>query len=249
MVHTLVLMRHGESTWNQENKFTGWTDVPLSETGLAECKYGAEALKKSGLKFDYVYTSYLKRAIDTMNETLKGIDQQYLPVEKTWRLNERHYGALQGLNKAETAAKHGEEQVKIWRRAYNIPPPALEKSDPRWAGNEALYAKLPKDVCPTTECLADCIARVLPAWFDGIAPKLLDNKTVLIVAHGNSLRGLIKHLDNCTEAEILELNVPTAVPLVYELDDDLKPIKHYYLMSDAELKAKIDAVANQGKAK
>eukprot|EP00386_Alphamonas_edax_P011815 GDKI01037174.1.p1 GENE.GDKI01037174.1~~GDKI01037174.1.p1 ORF type:complete len:253 (-),score=117.79 GDKI01037174.1:372-1130(-) len=246
---TLVLIRHGESQWNKENRFTGWTDVPLSEIGEAEAKEGGKALREKGYKFDVVYTSVLKRAVHTAWSVLKELDQAYVPVVNTWRLNERHYGALQGLNKSETAAKHGEEQVLIWRRAYDIPPPALEKSDKRWPGNETMYKDVPKDVLPTTECLKDTIDRVLPFWFDHIAPSLLSGKTVLVAAHGNSLRGLVKHLDSMTPDAILKLNIPTGVPLVYELDENLKPLKHYYLLDEEQLKAKMDAVANQGKAK
>lgn len=249
MVHTLILIRHGESTWNKENRFTGWTDVPLSETGVQEALAAGEVIKEKGYKFDVAFTSVLKRAIHTCWSVLKETDQSYVPVINSWRLNERHYGALQGLNKTETAAKHGEEQVKIWRRAYAIPPPTLEKSDPRWPGNEPQYARVPKDALPVTECLKDTVERVLPLWFDSIAPEILSGKRVLIAAHGNSLRGLVKHLDNMSDKDVLELNIPTGVPLVYELDDNLAPIHHYYLMDEAALKAKMEAVAAQGKAK
>eukprot|EP01054_Gregarina_sp_Poly1_P004278 Gregarina_sp_Poly_1__4277@NODE_2328_length_2288_cov_740_944169_g637_i2_p1_GENE_NODE_2328_length_2288_cov_740_944169_g637_i2NODE_2328_length_2288_cov_740_944169_g637_i2_p1_ORF_typecomplete_len250_score51_34His_Phos_1/PF00300_22/2_7e44_NODE_2328_length_2288_cov_740_944169_g637_i213932142 len=249
MVYTLVLLRHGESTWNNENRFTGWTDVPLSETGATEALAAGQILKDKGYKFDIAFTSVLKRAIKTLWVVLDETDQNSVPVYNTWRLNERHYGALQGLNKAETAAKHGEDQVKIWRRSYNVPPPELDSSDERFPGNQELYKFLPKDACPKTESLETCIARVLPFWYDQIAPAILEVKKVLIAAHGNSLRGLVKHLDGMSEAEVLELNIPTGVPLVYELDDALKPIKKYYLLSEEELKAKMEAVANQGKAK
>ncbi|EZG79197.1 bisphosphoglycerate mutase [Gregarina niphandrodes] len=247
MVYKLVLVRHGESTWNKENRFTGWTDVPLSETGRQEALAAAEVLAAKGYKFDVAFTSVLKRAVTTCWSVLENTDQCAVPVEQSWRLNERHYGALQGLNKAETAEKHGEAQVKIWRRSYDVCPPALETSDERFPGNQALYSKLPKDCLPQTESLKTCIDRVLPYWQDTIAPQVLDGKNVLIAAHGNSLRGLVKHLDQMTEEQVLELNIPTGVPLVYELDENLKPIKHYYLMDEAELKARMDAVANQGK--
>lgn len=249
MVYKLVLLRHGESTWNKENRFTGWTDVPLSEAGEVEALAAAEVLKAKGYKFDVAYTSVLKRAVTTCWNVLKETDQCHVPVINSWRLNERHYGGLQGLNKAETAAKHGDEQVKIWRRSYNVPPPELETSDERYPGNQEIYKKVPKATLPVTESLETCIARVLPFWFDQIAPSIMEGKNVLIAAHGNSLRGLVKHLDSMSEAEILELNIPTAVPLVYELDENLKPIKHYYLMDEEELKKRMDAVANQGKAK
>lgn len=249
MVHKLVLIRHGESQWNLENRFTGWTDVPLSATGEVEAATAGQVLKEKGYKFDIAYTSVLRRAIETCWSVLKHSEQWSVPTHKYWRLNERHYGALQGLNKTETAQKHGEEQVKIWRRAYDVSPPALEKDDPRFPGNIELFKNVPADVLPATECLKDTVARVLPLWFDEIAPKIMDGKNVLVAAHGNSLRALCKHLDNMTEAEVLELNIPTAVPLVYELDDNLKPIKKYYLMDQSELEAKMAAVANQGKAK
>lgn len=249
MVYILVLLRHGESSWNKENRFTGWTDVPLSEEGEQEALAAGDTLKEKNYKFDIVYTSTLKRAIETTWMVLKRIDQQYLPIINTWRLNERHYGALQGWNKSETAAKHGEEQVKIWRRSYDIPPPPLESTDKRWPGNDPIYADIPKDVLPLTECLKDTVNRVLPFWFDYIAPAILTGKRVLVSAHGNSLRGLVKHLDRMSEDAILELNIPTGVPLVYELDANLQPIKHYYLLDEEELKQKMAAVANQGKAK
>lgn len=249
MPYTLVLLRHGESTWNKENKFTGWTDVPLSEAGEEEAIAAGKYLKEKNFTFDIVYTSVLKRAIHTTWNVLKTSDMLHIPVIKSWRLNERHYGSLQGLNKSETAKKYGEDQVKIWRRSYDIPPPELDKNDERWPGKNAVYKDVPKDVLPYTECLKDTVARVLPLWFDSIAPNILANKKVLVSAHGNSLRALVKHLDNLTEAQVLELNIPTAVPLVYELDDDLKPIKHYYLLDEEELKKKMEAVANQGKAK
>eukprot|EP01056_Protomagalhaensia_sp_Gyna25_P005804 Protomagalhaensia_sp_Gyna_25__5803@NODE_855_length_2507_cov_1656_817666_g675_i0_p2_GENE_NODE_855_length_2507_cov_1656_817666_g675_i0NODE_855_length_2507_cov_1656_817666_g675_i0_p2_ORF_typecomplete_len250_score59_30His_Phos_1/PF00300_22/1_9e45_NODE_855_length_2507_cov_1656_817666_g675_i077826 len=249
MTYTLVLLRHGESTWNKENRFTGWTDVPLSKTGEEEAIAAGEVLKEKGYKFDVAFTSVLKRAIKTLWVVLDVSGQNSVPVYNSWRLNERHYGALQGLNKAETAAKHGEDQVKIWRRSYDVPPPDLEVTDERYPGNQEMYKLLPKDACPATESLETCIARVLPHWHDHVAPAILEGKRVLIAAHGNSLRGLVKHLDGMTEAEVLELNIPTGVPLVYELNEELKPIKKYYLLSEEELKAKMEAVANQGKAK
>ncbi len=247
--YRLVLVRHGESQWNQENKFTGWTDVDLNEKGIGEAIEAGKRIKEKGFKFDVCYTSLLKRSVKTWNYIADEIDSHHIPVNKHWRLNERHYGALQGLNKAETAKKHGDEQVKIWRRAYDIAPPKLEKTDERFAGNEEKYKNLSQDVLPLTECLKDCVERVLPYWFDNIAIDIVNNKNVVICAHGNSLRALVKHLDNLSEKEVLELNIPTALPLVYELDSELKPIKHYYLASDEELKEKLDAVANQGKAK
>lgn len=245
--YILTLVRHGESTWNLENRFTGWTDVPLAASGVEEAREGAKMINERDLKFDVVHTSVLKRAINTMNIILDGIDQNYLPVNKTWRLNERHYGALQGLNKSETAEKHGEEQVLIWRRSFDVPPPELETSDERFPGNDPVYKNLAPDVLPTTESLKLCIDRVLPYWYDHIATDILAGKRVLCVAHGNSLRGLVKHLDNMSEEEILQLNIPTGIPLVYELDEQLKPIRHYYLADEEEVKAKIAAVANQAK--
>lgn len=245
----LVLVRHGESAWNKENRFTGWTDVPLSEHGLKEAREAGDMIRDKGLKFDVAYTSVLKRAVETCWTVLMHSNQCYLPIKNTWRLNERHYGALQGLNKAETAAKHGEEQVKIWRRAYAVPPPPLEPEDKRNAKFEEKYKHLPQEVLPLTECLKDTVERVLPYYFDEIAPALLAGQNVLVVAHGNSLRGLVKHLDKMSEEDVLELNIPTAVPLVYELDEHLKPIKKYYLLDEEEVKKRIAAVANQGKAK
>jgi len=247
--YKLVLIRHGESTWNKENRFTGWTDVDLNEKGTNEAKEAGKRLKEKGYKFDVCFTSLLKRAIKTWNIIADETDLNYIPVHKHWRLNERHYGALQGLNKAETAQKHGDEQVKIWRRAYDVAPPQLEKTDERYPGNEDKYKLIPEDVLPVTECLKDCVARVLPFWHDVISQEILNNKNVVITAHGNSLRSLVKHLDNLSEKEVLELNIPTALPLVYELDEKLKPIKHYYLASDDELNSKLEAVKNQGKAK
>ncbi|WP_455381722.1 2,3-diphosphoglycerate-dependent phosphoglycerate mutase [Salinispira pacifica] len=248
-MHKLVLVRHGESDWNRENRFTGWTDVDLSETGVAEAHEGGRLLREGGYLFDVAYTSVLKRAIRTLDIVLREIDQVWLPVHKTWRLNERHYGALQGLNKAETAAKHGEEQVHIWRRSYDVPPPELEPNDERNPRNDARYRTVPLKDLPLTECLKDTVERFLPYWFEVIAPAIHNGKRVLIAAHGNSLRALVKYLDNIPDEEIVGLNIPTGVPLVYELDDYLNPLKHYYLGNQEELKKKMEAVAAQGKAK
>lgn len=249
MTIKLVLIRHGESTWNKENRFTGWTDVPLSETGIAEAKSGGQILKAEGYTFDIAYTSVLKRAIKTLWLVLEEMDLMWLPVEHSWRLNERHYGALQGLNKAETAAKFGDEQVLVWRRSYDIPPPPLEQSDERWPGRDPRYQDMdPKDV-PLTECLKDTVARFLPYWHETIVPTLKSGKKVVIAAHGNSLRALVKYLDNISDEEIVGLNIPTGVPLVYELDDDMKPIKSYYLGDPEAVKKAQEAVAAQGKAK
>lgn len=248
-MYKLVLIRHGQSEWNLSNRFTGWTDVDLTEQGRAEAKAGGEMLKEKGFVFDVVYTSVLKRAIRTLWTVLDELDLMWIPVIRTWRLNERHYGGLQGLDKSETAAKFGEDQVKIWRRSYDIPPMELDKSDERWPGHDPRYKDLKPEELPTTECLKDCLERVLPYWNEVIAPDIKAGKRVLIAAHGNSLRALVKHLDDMSEEEILGLNIPTGVPLVYELDQNLKPIKHYYLIDEEELKKKMDAVANQGKAK
>lgn len=248
-MHKLVLIRHGESVWNKENRFTGWTDVDLTEKGMEEARKAGQLLKREGYYFDYAFVSVLKRALRTLFIVLDEMDLLWIPTEKSWRLNERHYGALQGLNKSEMAAKYGEEQVKIWRRSYDVPPPALEKSDPRYPGNDPRYASLSEAELPLTECLKDTVARMLPYWHEAIAPKVREGKKVLIAAHGNSLRALVKHLDNLSEQEILELNIPTGIPLVYELDSELKPIKHYYLGDPEAIAAAMSAVANQGKAK
>jgi 2,3-bisphosphoglycerate-dependent phosphoglycerate mutase len=245
----LVLVRHGESTWNKENRFTGWTDVDLSEKGREEAKEAGEILKAEGYDFDLAYTSVLKRAIRTLWYIMDEMDLMWIPVIRDWRLNERHYGALQGLNKAETAAKHGEEQVKIWRRSYDIRPPALEESDERFPGHDPKYKTLSDDELPRTECLKDTVARFLPLWKNEISSEIKSGKKVLIVAHGNSLRALVKYLDNIPDDEIVGLNIPTGIPLVYELNDDLKPIKHYYLGDPEEIAKAQQAVANQGKAK
>jgi len=245
----LVLLRHGESIWNKENRFTGWTDVDLSEKGVQEAKKAGEVLKQEGFVFDLAYTSVLKRAIRTLWLTLDRMDLMWIPVYNSWRLNERHYGALQGLNKSETAAKYGEEQVLIWRRSYDISPMALDKNDSRYPGNDARYKDLAAKDLPLTECLKDTVARFLPYWHEVIAPVVKSNKRVIIAAHGNSLRALVKYLDNVSDAQIVNLNIPTGIPLVYELDDNLKPIKSYYLGDPEAVKKAICSVANQGKSK
>ncbi|MGM0641062.1 MAG: 2,3-diphosphoglycerate-dependent phosphoglycerate mutase [Thermotogota bacterium] len=248
-MYKLVLIRHGESTWNKSNQFTGWTDVDLSEKGVEEATKAGEVLREEGYEFDIAFTSVLKRAIRTLYFALYETDQLWLPVKKSWRLNERHYGALQGLNKAETAKKEGEEQVKIWRRSYDVQPPALSEDDERYPGNERKYSDLDKAILPTTECLKDTVERFLPFWHEEIAPTIKSGKKVIIAAHGNSLRALVKYLDNVSEEEIVGLNIPTGIPLVYELDEELKPIKHYYLGDQEEIQKKMKSVANQGKAK
>lgn len=248
-MYKVVLLRHGESIWNKENRFTGWTDVDLSEKGKEEAKKAGEVLKSEGFTFDIAYTSVLKRAIRTLWIVLDEMDLMWIPVIRHWRLNERHYGALQGLNKAETAKKYGEEQVKIWRRSYDIQPPALEKSDPRYPGYDPRYKELTESELPLTECLKDTVARFVPYWEGTIAPMVKSGKRVLIVAHGNSLRALVKYLDNIPDSEIVELNIPTGIPLVYELDENLKPIKHYYLGNPEEIEKAAAAVAAQGKVK
>ncbi|HHX45342.1 MAG TPA: 2,3-diphosphoglycerate-dependent phosphoglycerate mutase [Chloroflexi bacterium] len=246
-MHTLVLVRHGQSTWNLENRFTGWTDVDLSPTGIQEATSAGELLVEGGYTFDVAYTSVLKRAIRTLWIVLDKMDLMWIPVYRSWRLNERHYGGLQGLNKAETAQRHGDEQVLIWRRSYDIPPPALDPSDERFPGHDRRYASLEPEELPRTESLKDTVARMLPYWHETIAPNVKAGKRVLIAAHGNSLRALVKYLDNVSEEEIVALNIPTGIPLVYELDDDLRPIRHYYL-GDPEAVAKAaEAVANQAK--
>jgi len=242
----LVLLRHGESAWNKENRFTGWTDVDLTDKGREEAKNAGRLLKAQGLGFDLVFTSLLTRAIRTSIITLDELDELWLPVERSWRLNERHYGALQGLNKAETAAKHGDEQVKIWRRAYAIAPPPLSLDDPRHPAHDPRYANLPPGDLPLTESLKDTVARFLPYWHDAIAPRIKSGSRVLIAAHGNSLRALVKYLDGVSDDAIVELNIPTGIPLVYELDGDLKPIKSYYLGDPEAAKKAAAAVAKQG---
>ncbi|MBN2143543.1 MAG: 2,3-diphosphoglycerate-dependent phosphoglycerate mutase [Candidatus Aureabacteria bacterium] len=248
-MHKLVLLRHGESTWNKENRFTGWTDVDLSDKGKEEAKNAGLLLKKEGYIFDVAYTSVLKRAIRTLWSVMDEMDLMWIPVYRNWRLNERHYGALQGLNKAETAEKYGDKQVLIWRRSYGIPPPMLEKTDSRFPGNEPRYSGLSSTELPLTECLKDTVSRFLPAWHDQIAPDVKSGKRVLIAAHGNSLRALVKYLDNVSDEAIVELNIPTGIPLIYELDAELKPIKHYYLGDQEKINEAMLSVANQGKAK
>ncbi len=247
--HKLVLLRHGESTWNKENRFTGWTDVDLSETGLAEAAAAGRTLKAEGYEFDLAFTSVLKRAIRTLWLSLEQLDRLWLPVEKSWRLNERHYGGLQGLNKAEMAAKYGEAQVLVWRRSYDTRPPALEATDERFPGKDRRYAELTKEQLPLTECLKDTVARVVPYWESDLAPAIKSGKRVLVAAHGNSIRAFIKYLDHVSDKDIVGLNIPTARPLVYELDADLKPLKHYYLGDAAEIAKAQAAVAAQGKAR
>jgi 2,3-bisphosphoglycerate-dependent phosphoglycerate mutase len=248
-MYKLVLVRHGESTWNKENRFTGWTDVDLSEKGVEEAREGGRVLRREGYTFDVAYTSVLKRAIRTLYLVTDEMDLLWVPVHRAWQLNERHYGGLQGLNKAETAEKFGEAQVKIWRRSYDIPPPPLTEDDERYPGHDPRYASLSKAELPLTECLEDTVARFLPYWHSTIAPDVKAGKKVLIAAHGNSLRALVMYLDNISEDAIVELNIPTGMPLVYELDADLKPIKSYYLGDPEKVKAAMEAVANQGKKK
>ncbi|MFC1594213.1 2,3-diphosphoglycerate-dependent phosphoglycerate mutase [Candidatus Omnitrophota bacterium] len=245
----VVLLRHGESTWNKENRFTGWTDVDLSEKGVQEAHEAGQTLKKDGYTFDIAFTSVLKRAIRTLWITQDEMDLMWIPVYRCWRLNERHYGALQGLNKSETAQKFGDEQVLIWRRSYDTPPPVLEKTDERYPGNDPIYKDLDEKDVPLTECLKDTVERFLPYWHETIAPTVLSGKKVLIAAHGNSLRALVKYLDNVSEKDIVSLNIPTGMPLVYELDKDLKPTNRYYLGDPEKVKKAMEAVANQGKAK
>jgi 2,3-bisphosphoglycerate-dependent phosphoglycerate mutase len=247
MTHTLVLLRHGESIWNRENRFTGWTDVDLTDKGAEEARIAGQLIKDAGLDFDLTFTSVLKRAIRTWWITLDELDRLWLPVERSWRLNERHYGALQGLNKAETAAKHGEAQIKIWRRSYDVPPPPLAPDDPRHPSRDVRYRSLSADDLPLTESLKDTVARFLPYWHETIAPAVSSGRRVLIVAHGNSLRALVKYLDGISDADIVELNIPTGIPLVYELDSSLKPLGHHYLGNAAAAQAAAEAVANQGK--
>ncbi len=247
-MYKLVLIRHGQSEWNKTHRFTGWTDVDLTEQGREEAKKAGQLLKAEGFTFDLAYTSVLKRAIRTLNIILDEMDLMWLPVIKSWRLNERHYGDLQGLNKKEMAAKVGEEQVHIWRRSYDIPPPPLEVDDERNMQNNARYNDFDGEVFPLTECLKDTVDRFLPYWDNEIAPKIKDGKKLIIAAHGNSLRALVMYLDNIPEDEIVNLNIPTGIPLVYELDEDLKPIKSYYLGDPDEIKKLQEAVANQGKA-
>jgi 2,3-bisphosphoglycerate-dependent phosphoglycerate mutase len=245
----IVLLRHGESTWNKENRFTGWTDVDLTPQGIAEAKAAGRVLRENGFLFDIAYTSVLKRAIRTLWLALDELDLMWIPVIRSWRLNERHYGALQGLNKAETAAKFGDEQVLIWRRSYDIPPPPLDVNDERYPGRDPRYRKLSAEELPLTECLKDTVERFLPYWRDVIAGSVIAGERVIIAAHGNSLRALVKYLDHIGDSEIVGLNIPTGIPLVYELTDDLKPIRNYYLGDADKVAAATQAVANQGKAK
>ena len=245
----IVLVRHGESQWNKENRFTGWTNVDLSEKGLQEALDAGKALKEAGFKFDIAYTSYLKRAVKTLNNVLDAMDLDWIPVEKTWRLNEKHYGMLQGLNKAETAAKYGDEQVLIWRRSYDVEPLPLPDADPNSATQDPRYADVPDQYVPRTEALKQCIERVMPFWECEIFPKLKTVDNIIVVAHGNSLRGVVKHLKGISDEAIVKLNIPTAVPYVFEFDDDLNLVRDYYLADPEELAAKQAAVANQGKAK
>ena len=248
-MYKLVLIRHGESEWNKENRFTGWKDVDLSEKGRAEARSAGELLRNEGFTFDEAFTSVLKRAIRTLWIILDEMDLMWIPVAKTWLLNERHYGALQGLNKAETAAQYGEEQVLVWRRSYDIPPSELDESDERYLGNDARYCEIEKGKFPKTECLKDTVARVVPYFETEIAPKIKAGKRLIIAAHGNSLRALVKYLDGIADEEIVKLNIPTGIPLVYELDAELKPTKSYYLGDAEAIRKAQEAVANQGKAK
>ncbi len=247
-MHKLVLIRHGESTWNLENRFTGWTDVPLTDTGVAQARQAGELLKQGGYEFDVAYTSVLQRAIWTLWHCLDTLERTWLPIQHDWRLNERHYGALQGLNKADMARQYGDEQVLIWRRSYDTPPPALDAADPRGQRQDPRYAKLSPEQIPLTECLKDTVARVMPCWNERLAPAIRSGQRVLIAAHGNSMRALVKYLDGISDGDIVGVNIPNGIPLVYELDDDLKPIRHYYL-GDPEAAARAAAaVASQGKA-
>lgn len=245
----IVLLRHGESAWNRENRFTGWTDVDLTEKGVGEAYRAGELMKKENFAFDKAYTSYLKRAVKTLNGVLDAMGQDWIPVEKDWRLNEKHYGQLQGLNKAETAAKYGDEQVKIWRRSFDVAPQPLTEDDPRNPRFEARYDSVPDNMLPRTESLKDTIERIMPYWKETIFPSLKDAEEILVVAHGNSLRGIIKHLKGISDEDIVNLNLPTAVPYVFEFDDDMKLVKDYFLGDPQEIKKLMEAVANQGKKK
>lgn len=248
-MYKIVLIRHGESTWNKENRFTGWTDVPLSEKGVSEAQAAGQLLKKEGYSFDKAYTSVLKRAIKTLWCVLEEMDLMWIPVERRWRLNERHYGALQGLDKAETAAKYGEAQVKLWRRSYDVRPPLLDKDDERYPGRDPRYKDLTEEQLPLGECLADTVERVVPLWKNLVAPDIKSGKRLIIAAHGNSIRALVKYLDNVPDEEIVELNIPTGIPLVYELDTDLKPVGSGYLGDAGAVAAAQAAVAAQGRVK
>ncbi len=247
-MYKLVLIRHGESTWNLDNRFTGWVDVDLTDTGIAQAKNSGQLLKAEGYDFDLAYTSVLKRATRTLWHCLDEMDRTWLPVVNSWRLNERHYGALEGLNKAEVAKEYGDAQVLVWRRSYDIPPPALDINDPRCERSDPRYARLQPDQVPLTECLKDTVARVLPLWNESIAPAIKAGKRVVIAAHGNSIRALVKYLDNVADADIVGVNIPNGIPLVYELDEQLKPMRHYYLGDSAAAAKAAAAVAAQGKA-
>jgi len=247
--YRIVLVRHGESQWNLENKFCGWHDADLSQKGIEEAKQAGKALKEAYFTFDIAFTSVLQRAIKTLYLIQEELNLHWIPVVKTWRLNERMYGGLQGLNKSETAAKYGEDQVKTWRRAYDIPPPEMDLENPDLPANDPKYADLDKSILPRTECLKDTVSRFLPYWHDQIVPEIRNGKKVFICAHGTSVRALVKYLDNIPDSEILELHIPSAIPIVYELDADLKPIKHYYLADDETVRAAVEEIANQGKAK
>jgi len=247
-MYKLVLIRHGESQWNLDNRFTGWTDVDLTDTGREQARQAGEVLKREGFAFDLAFTSVLKRAIRTLWIVLDEMDRMWIPVERSWKLNERHYGSLQGLNKAETAEKFGEDQVLVWRRSYDVPPPALEEDDERFPGTDPRYAGISKAELPLTECLKDTVDRMIPYWEESIAPAVASGKQVVVAAHGNSLRALVKHLDGISDEAILKLNIPTGMPLVYELDEQLKPIKNYYLGDEEAVAKAMEAVANQGKA-
>lgn len=248
-MYRIVLLRHGESEWNRQNRFTGWTDVDLSEKGVKEARAAGELLKKEGYDFDIAFTSVLKRAIRTLWIVLEEMDRMWIPVRRHWRLNERHYGDLQGLNKAETARKHGEEQVHIWRRSYDIPPPPLDEEDRRFPGNDPIYRSLDSRALPRAESLKDTVERFLPYWHDAIVPAIREDKRIIIAAHGNSLRALVKYLDRISDEEIPGLNIPTGIPLIYELDKDLKAERHFYLGDPEEIKKRTQATKAQGKAK
>ncbi len=246
-MHKLVLLRHGESTWNKEGKFTGWTDVDLTEKGIEEAKAAGKILNEKGFEFDNAFTSFQKRAIRTLWIVMDEMDQMWIPVERSWRLNERHYGALQGLSKKETAKREGDDVVHQWRRSYDVRPPALTEDDERYPGNQRMYQHIPKDELPLTECLKDTVERFLPYWHERIVPELKRGSRIIIAAHGNSLRALVKYLDNISDEEIPKLNIPTGIPLIYELDESLKPEKHYYLGNEDEIKKAQQEVANQAK--
>jgi len=248
-MYQLVLIRHGESLWNRDNRFTGWTDVDLTEKGLIEAKAAGELLKQEGFTFDVAFVSVLKRAMKTLWIILEELDELWIPVERSWRLNERHYGSLQGLNKSETAAKYGEDQVLIWRRSYDVAPTPLDPSDDRAPGKDPRYATVVKEELPLTECLKDTVARVLPYWEEKIAPAIRNGQKVMVAAHGNTIRALMKHLDQLSEEDILHTNIPTGIPLVYEFDENLKPLRHYYLGDQEKIQAAMHAVASQGKTK